>query len=132
MHSDEFLVMIIMLSLFALVFGIYYIKSRENMALIERGINPRRQGPVAPRPFGSLKFGLLILGAGVGVLLAFFLDVNLTNSSKSVENSRSIAIEGAYFSLIAIGGGLGLVISYLIEKKSYDKMQNKPQDTDIN
>ena len=43
MHSDELMVTLVMLSLFALIFGIFYIRNRENMALIERGINPRLQ-----------------------------------------------------------------------------------------
>ena len=125
MHSDELMVTLVMLSLFALIFGIFYIRNRENMALIERGINPRLQQKVLPRPFGNLKYGLLILGAGIGLLAAFLLDVNIAHPTRTVgEYTYSEDYPQIYFALIAIGGGLGLVISYLIERKYYDKVKN--------
>jgi hypothetical protein len=115
-----------MLSLFALIFGIFYIRNRENMALIERGINPRQGQIGRPRPFTSLKYGMLILGAGVGLLLAFFIDFNITHPKISLgEGHYKEEYPQIYFALIAVGGGLGLVLSYLIEKKSYDNMQDR-------
>lgn len=91
---------------FAMVFGIIYLKTRENMALIEKGMNPKAYAN-RPAPYRSLKSGLLFLGAGVGLLIAFFLDKNMGGWNN----------EALYFSMIAIGGGLGLVGSYAIEKK---------------
>lgn len=120
--------LLVMLSLIALIFGIFYIRNRENMALIERGINPRQSSRPMPRPFWSLKYGLLILGAGVGLFAAFMVDLNL--------NHRAVTAGGEvyyqdypqiYFALIGIGGGLGLVISYLIEKKWYDRIKDDNQ-----
>lgn len=102
---------------FALVFGIVYLRSRENMAMIEKGMNPKRHANL-PAPFRSLKTGLLLLGAGIGLLLAFFISRNLPAND---ENSM------IYFSLVAIGGGLGLVISYGMEKKDYDRSRNLPE-----
>ena len=127
MHGDEFAVVLVMLSLMTLIFGIFYIRNRENMALIERGINPRNSGPVSPRPprpFGSLKYGLLLLGGGIGLFAAFMVDINL--SHKAITPGGEVYHEDfpqISFALIAVGGGLGLVISYLIEKKSYDQLQ---------
>jgi hypothetical protein len=57
-----------------------------------------------------LKLGLLLLGAGTGLLLAFIISNNM----------RGHDHEAIYFALIAIGGGLGLVGSYFMEKKEYD------------
>lgn len=42
MQTAEVLIPILVpLGAFAMVFGIVYLKSRENMAMIERGLNPK-------------------------------------------------------------------------------------------
>jgi hypothetical protein len=111
MHGLEMLVPILVpLGAFAMVFGIYYLRTRENMALIEKGINPKEYAN-RPAPYRSLKTGLLFVGAGIGLLMAFFID---KNSGMHMDDNPSI-----YFSLIAIGGGSGLIISYIIEKKEW-------------
>jgi hypothetical protein len=51
------------------------------------------------------------LGAGIGLFLAYMIDNNMAG-----ENHEAI-----YFSLIAIGGGLGLIGSYAVEKKEWMK-----------
>jgi len=186
------------LAFFALVFGIFYIRNRENMALIEKGINPRQPGAARPRPFVNLKYGLLFIGCGLGLLVAYIIDfkvlrpdslaaaqaivrnqphadtrhkIVLTGNALSVTpakdaandstaipkdtiatgmhvvvNGNGIQVEengdeesdaieiyrdsrrqdnpAIYFALIAIGGGLGLVLSYTIEKKY---MLDKPK-----
>lgn len=76
--------------------------------MIEKGMNPKRYANL-PAPFRSLKTGLLLLGAGVGLLLAHVI----ANSMSGRDH------EAIYFSLIAIGGGLGLIGSYAVEKKEY-------------
>jgi hypothetical protein len=91
----------------AMLFGIVYLIKRENLAMIEKGMNPK---VYRPAPYTALKYGLLLMGSGVGLLLAYLIDV------------ASIAIDGEdnptiYFALIAIFGGLGLIFSYRIEKK---------------
>lgn len=96
------------LGAFAMIFGIFYLRTRENMAMIEKGMNPKRYANL-PAPFRSLKTGLLLLGAGVGLLLAHVI----ANSMSGRDH------EAIYFSLIAIGGGLGLIGSYAVEKKEY-------------
>jgi hypothetical protein len=105
------------LGLFAMIFGVTYLKTRENMAMIEKGMNPKAYAN-RPAPYRSLKSGLLFLGAGLGLLIAFFLDKNIGSNNN----------EAIYFALIAIGGGLGLIGSYSIEKKetlNYPK-ENEP------
>lgn len=111
--------MVVMTGMFTMIFGIYYIRSRENMAMIEKGLNPRNV-KATPRPFISLKYGLLMLGAGIGLLSAYFIDINMNHTAVTpggqIYQKENPAI---YFALIAIGGGLGLVISYAIEKKHW-------------
>ena len=113
MHGSEMMVAILIpLSFFAMVFGVVYLFKKENLAMIEKGMNPKDK-LFRPAPFRSLKWGLLLLGAGMGLLIAFFVDINLPYRVEPV---------GIYFALIAIGGGLGLIGSYFVEKKHwYDK-----------
>jgi len=99
---------IISLGFFALVFSVFYLYKREKMAMIERGMDPRIYKPQSA-PYQNLKWGLLLMGAGIGLFLAYVMDHKVFTDDYH---------HGAlYFSLIGIFGGLGLFISYLIEKK---------------
>lgn len=98
---------------FAMTFGIRYLISKERMAMIERGINPKEGQSAAPKPFLSLKFGLLMVGLGLGLLLAL-TTVTLTHISQD----NGVAV---YFGCLSIFGGIGLIVSYAIEKKWLDK-----------
>jgi hypothetical protein len=109
MHATEMLVAVLIpLSFFAMVFGIIYMHKRENLAMIEKGLNPKEFAN-RPVPYKNLKWGLLLIGAGLGLLIAFFVDILMIPT-----RIEPVAV---YFALIAIGGGLGLVSSYRIEKK---------------
>lgn len=108
MNNGEVLIPILVpLSLFAMVFGLVYVKSRENMAMIEKGMNPKEFAN-RPAPYRNLKNGLLLLGAGIGLALAYFLTQYVLHD----EDNPAL-----WFALIGIGGGLGLIASYRIEKK---------------
>ena len=115
-HAQELGVMagiLVPIALFAMIFGIVYLTKRERMAMIERGMDPRRYKPQSV-PFQNLKWGLLLIGAGIGLFLAYLLDRTVFIKTQD-EN------EAIYFALIAIFGGFGLFLSYLIEKKEADK-----------
>lgn len=115
-HTGELGVMagiLIPLALFAMIFGIVYLAKRERMAMIERGMDPRRYKPQSA-PFQNLKWGLLLIGAGLGLFLAYLLD--RTVFMKTQEDNEAV-----YFAMIALFGGIGLFTSYLIEKKEADK-----------
>ena len=88
------------------------------MAMIEKGMNPKERMN-RPAPFRSLKTGLLFLGAGVGLFVAYMLDEFVIYRGHTFHDRILDNSEALYFSLIAIGGGLGLVISYMIEKKHW-------------
>jgi hypothetical protein len=108
---------VISLGLFTMIFGVIYLYKRERMAMIERGMDPRRYKPQSA-PFQNLKWGLLLIGAGIGLFLAYTLDHTLFSKMSEMDNDGNVAI---YFSLIAIFGGLGLFASYHIEKKEVEK-----------
>ncbi|MCQ6959669.1 DUF6249 domain-containing protein [Mucilaginibacter aquariorum] len=111
---------VISLGFFIMIFGVIYLNKREKMAMIERGMNPQSYKP-QPAPYQNLKWGLLLIGAGLGLFLAYLLDRTVFMSTEN-EN------EAIYFGLIAIFGGLGLVLSYRIEKKElYDSDNRKDQ-----
>ena len=97
---------------FAMIFGIAYLKSRENLAMLEKGLNPKEQVN-RPAPYKNLKWGLLLLGSGIGLLIAYFLD----NYALPRKPDHDDTVAFIYFALLAIGGGLGLISSYKIEKK---------------
>jgi membrane protease YdiL (CAAX protease family) len=120
MHGGEVLIPIVMFAgAFAMIFGIVYLRTRQNLAMIEKGMNPKEFAD-RPAPYKNLKWALLLIGAGVGLFLAYLLDnyVLVNNTiNNHFDDDRNVPI---YFALIAIGGGLGLFGSYKIEKKWYD------------
>ena len=108
---------------FAMVFGIVYLKTRQNLAMIEKGMNPKEFAN-RPAPYKNLKWALLLIGAGVGLFLAYLLDNYVLYLGKygDHDGGRNAPI---YFALIAIGGGLGLFGSYKIEKKWWDDNKDR-------
>jgi hypothetical protein len=107
MHGELLIPILVPLGFFALIFGIVYMNKKENLAMIDKGMNPKNVIK-NPEPYRNLKWGLLLVGAGVGLFLAYIFDQYL---SRNDEN------EALYFALIAIGGGTGLIISYKMEMK---------------
>jgi hypothetical protein len=101
---------LISVGFFAMIFGIVYLHKRERMAMIERGMDPRSYKPRSA-PYQNLKWGLLLTGAGIGLFIAFVL------ANTCFANFGEDGNPAVYFSLIAIFGGLGLLVSFLVEKK---------------
>jgi hypothetical protein len=99
---------------FAMIFGIVYLKSRENLAMLEKGMNPKEYAN-RPAPYKNLKWGLLLLGSGLGLLAAYFLNQYVTHDDNPA----------LWFALIGIGGGLGLISSYRIEKRELLDKENR-------
>ena len=130
MHGTEMMAAILIpLTFCALIFGIVYLIKRENLAMIEKGMNPKEFAN-RPAPYKNLKWGLLLMGAGAGLFLAYVLDVfafqntwtETFNGTVYRHHDENPAI---YFALIAIGGGLGLFGSYKMEKKWWDENKEK-------
>jgi hypothetical protein len=108
MNGAEILVPILVpLGGMALVFGIFYLRNRESMAMIEKGMNPKEYAN-RPAPYRNLKNGLLLLGSGIGLALAYIITQYVLHD----EDNPAL-----WFALIGIGGGLGLITSYRIEKR---------------
>jgi hypothetical protein len=131
MHGAEVLIPLTMFAGgFAMIFGIYYLKTRQNLAMIEKGMNPK-QFADRPAPYKNLKWALLLMGAGIGLFLAYLLDEYMLRRMVSYVDEGVTRYyqkdnPAIYFSLIAIGGGLGLFVSYLMEKKWWDQNRDNP------
>lgn len=130
MHGGEVLIPIVMFAgFFAMTFGIVYLRTRQNLAMIEKGMNPR-EFVNRPAPYKNLKWALLLIGAGTGLFLAYILDMyvfqNFWTENYNGQTFRHHDGNPAiYFALIAIGGGIGLFGSYKIEKKWWDENKDR-------
>lgn len=81
------------------------IRKKERLALIEKGINASVFA-VKPNSSPSLKWGIFLTGLAIGLLIGNLL-----------EAYTAMRPEVAYFSMIFLFGGLGLVIYYVIARK---------------
>lgn len=109
MLEDILIPIVAMLSSFGCTFGIVYIvfstRHKERMALIEKGADASIFRTVS-KPFNGLKWGMLTVGIGIGILLGHIISPFFKWDPQS-----------AYFSMIFLFGGLSLVVYYFIERK---------------
>ncbi|MCK9410696.1 MAG: hypothetical protein M0Q53_00250 [Prolixibacteraceae bacterium] len=106
------------LASFAMVFGIIYVivtaKNRERMLLIEKGADPKLFESVkTPSSGGILKWGLFLVGIGMGIFCGSLLAGTGMNET------------AAYFSMICLFGGGGLLIAYRIEQKQINQKEKQ-------
>jgi len=100
------IIWLIVFSVGALIMTVYLRKytNEERMSMIEKGMSP---GDIK-RTYNTslpLRFSLLMIGVGFGLLIGYFLD-------------RAFYMdEVAYFAMIFICGGAGLGAAYIIEEK---------------
>ena len=102
----------ITLGAFLMIVALRYLQNKENMAMIEKGMNPEenKRNRRQTNPSQTLKNGLLFVGAGLGLMLAIII----TNMLQLDEDSNT----GIFFALIAIFGGAGLLGAYFYERKN--------------
>lgn len=111
MNSEHLIPILITLGAFAMVFGLRYLSNKENMAMIERGLTPARRRMDSS---GPMRLGLLMLGSGIGLMLAFMVDEVILHGTNN-------NLEPLYFGCILIFGGGALFMAYMIEKKNTAK-----------
>ncbi|MCX6246315.1 MAG: hypothetical protein NTW10_01150 [Bacteroidetes bacterium] len=95
------------ISFFALIFGIVYlvIRKKERTLLIQRGADAS-VFESKRNETGNLKWGLLFLGIGLGILLG-----------RIFAAYTCLGEEASYFSLICLFGGLSLVVYHVIARR---------------
>jgi len=98
--------LIIPVSLFAMIYGIVYIivRRKERLAMIEKGVDSSIFGKDS-KSTGSLKWGLLFVGIGIGILLG-----------KVFAAYSCLGEEASMFSMICLFGGLSLLVYHFIER----------------
>ncbi len=99
-------------SLLAMVVGVtmyFFIKARhtERMAMIEKGILHEEEPPKKRQSYFSVKFGMLLLGLGLGMTISFFISLGVGYPQS----------EPLFPALMLLFGGVGLVSSYFIVRK---------------
>ena len=99
------------IAFFAMIFGIVYIvvRKKERMLLIQRGADAssfesKKNG------IATLKWGLLFLGIGTGILLG-----------RVFAAYTCLGEEASYFSMICLFGGLSLVIFHVLARQMEKK-----------
>ena len=108
----EVAIIVPVVSVISIVTMIIFIRkftNDERMAMIEKGSDAemfKNSGVFTP-----LRFGLLLIGAGLGLLMGSIID----NIFFSYDG------EVAYFSMIFIFAGAGLFLSYQMEQKKRDE-----------
>jgi predicted MFS family arabinose efflux permease len=101
---------IVPLALFVMIIFLRKYRNEERMAMIEKGLSPSdSEWHDQSRSTSGIKWGLLLIGIGLGFLMGYFLD------------RQFYMDEVGYFSMIFVFGGVGLVLSHLYEKKQADK-----------
>lgn len=131
--TEMFVAVLIPLGFFLLVFGVVYMFKKENLAMIEKGMNPKQRYS-QPAPYKNLKWAMLLIGAGAGLFLAYILDEYVFYRVGSyvvdgvTRTYRDHDNPAIYFALIALGGGIGLFFSYKLEKAWMVERLEKDKD----
>lgn len=70
-------------------------------------------GAAAPNKYAPLRWGLLLTGASLGILIAFFIHQGMFPELKWI----GVVTEMLYFGLTFLFAGIGLLISFMLERK---------------
>ena len=97
------------LMIFAILYVYYTTRSRERLALVEKGTDASifKIDPVRKR-LDLVKWGVFMIALAIGVVSGFAL-------------STVINEVVAFFTTILLCGGLGLIVAYFVIKKLADK-----------
>ncbi len=107
----DFLVSLIAIAaLFGILYVIVMTRHRERMALMDKGLTPKEFNNNPAVVSASLRFGLLMIGVAVGILLG-----------NRVALHWDVPRQGAFIAMMLLFGGISLVISYTIEKSQSKK-----------
>lgn len=96
------------LAIFAILYVYWTTRTKERLALIEKGLDANIFKKDKCSKYVLLKWGIFTLSLGVGVLAA--------NLISSVINEVA-----AYFTMILLCGGIGLIIANVIANKLSDE-----------
>jgi uncharacterized membrane protein YfcA len=106
---------VVSLAAFAAIFGMVYVflmtRHRERMTMLDRGLTDNPFRKPQQNSLAALKYGMLLVGVGIGYLVAWVL-YDYCGMSDTVSIT----------SMICIFGGSSLILNYVIVKsKGLDK-----------
>ncbi len=107
------------IGVFTMIIFLRKYENEERMAMIEKGINPGSVNKQRVNPSGTLRFALLAIGAGIGLLVGSVL-----------ENTMRFEEGIAYTAMVLLFGGLGLLTSYLIQLRQ-DEKEKRAKEREI-
>jgi hypothetical protein len=90
------------LALFAILYVFWTTRTKERLALVEKGIDANifKKDPVGKR-LDLVKWGIFMIALAIGVVTGFLL-------------SNAINEVVAFFTMILLFGGLGLIVAYFV------------------
>ena len=94
-------------AIFTILYVMLMTRYKERMSLMEKGLSPKEFNNTNAAQSATLRFGLLLVGISFGIMLGNFI-------AKHFDVPR----EGAFIAMMFLFGGIGLIISYLIEKRN--------------
>ena len=100
------------LALFAILYVYWTTRTKERLALLEKGADAKMFRSQHPR-YALLKWGIFLIAVSAGVITGYALS-NVMNE------------EAAFFTMILFFGGLGLIVAHLVSGKLLAK--EKPQE----
>ncbi|BDC98177.1 DUF6249 domain-containing protein [Persicobacter psychrovividus] len=126
--------MVVPLGAFIMIFSVIYVvvtaRNRERLAMIEKGMRPGNDlgsenvvgTSMKSSGTKSLRFGLLAMGAGIGLLLGILFQ-NWLEVAMNIRNGAA-----GVFIMLFIFVGLSQVLYYFIERKLIEKEEEKQKD----
>lgn len=107
---DELIPIVLFLAIFASLYVYLTTRNKERLALIEKGADPALfRLRDATSGYSNFKYGLFFIGIALGIMAGYFL-------------TEAGMDEGpAFFSMIFLFGGIGLVVSFLLQDKLLKK-----------
>ena len=91
------------------------VRRKERMAMMEKGVDASMFVTQHKKSAYSLKYGIMLIGIALGILIG-----KLLASTEAFNHEE----EAAYFSMVFLFGGLGLVIYHFLAKKMDDEDEN--------
>lgn len=107
---------VITLGAFAMIVLLRRMEHNEKLKMIEKGIDVNQFRQQKKSGTGAIKFALMAVGIGIGLLVGNVLDAYTTLND-----------EICYFSMIFLFGGIGLFVGYKIadQKEKEDEKLNQ-------
>ena len=96
------------LAIFAILYVYWTTRTKERLALIDKGLDSSIFKKDKCSKYILMKWGIFLISLGVGVIAAYLL-------------SQAINEVAAYFSMILLCGGLGLMVANIISNRLSEK-----------